>query len=206
MLSEEGVLKLNSNWIPVSSCSVKEAITDLCSIDPITFKYKFQGLDIEYDGDEVSSIKPYFWNEWINLPVRENDHVIHSINLAIRIPTIIVCSNYSRMPTKKLKPTWENIAKRDNWECQYSGVKLDKDTATIDHIIPKYRGGSECWSNKVLCHKSINSKKGHKLNEEIGLKLKSKPKPLISQIPLISSINKIKHKDWSIFLKDFVDL
>jgi 5-methylcytosine-specific restriction endonuclease McrA len=120
-----------------------------------------------------SLMNPVGWDEWIKLPIRDWDFSIRSAKLEIRVPTVLISKNYAKMPTVsfKGKPKKDALFIRDGGIDQYTGKELKYDDATVDHVIPKNRGGQDVWENVALtCHK-INSEKGNKLNEEIGLKL-----------------------------------
>ncbi len=88
-------------------------------------------------------------------------------------PTIIRLMDYRNYP-KTIDLTRRNIHRRDGMRCQYCGksnVQL-----TIDHIIPRSRGGKDEWENLVTACVSCNNKKGNRTPEEAGMKLLSKPK------------------------------
>ena len=91
------------------------------------------------------------------------------------------------------------IYQRDNGVCQYTGKKIDRHTATVDHVLPRSRGGDDTWTNMVLCSKDVNTKKGNKLNSEAGLKLLKIP-VTPQPIPMSSLIKEAKHVDWKHFL------
>lgn len=201
-------LNLNSQWLPCGFKTVKDAIVDLCGVDN-KGKSTSLALDIEYElddnGDPVmdapKSVNPVSWNTWINLPIRSWDLTISTVNRIYRVPTVIIATNFKKMPVKhfKGKPSKSAIYNRDNGVCQYSGKKLDRHSATVDHVIPRSRGGSDSWENFVLCSKDINSKKGNRLNDEIGLTLIRNP--IVPQpIPVYALIRDAKHQDWKHFL------
>ena len=177
-------LNLNANWQPVGFKTVKDAITDLCGYDS-NGKPTSLALDIDYEIDdngdpimnEAKSMNPVSWTEWMHLPIRSWDLTISSVNRIYRVPTVIIAINYSKMPVKhfKNKPSKEAIYNRDNGICQYTGKKVDRHSATVDHIVPRSKGGADSWTNLVLCSKDINSKKGNKSNNEAGLTLLKNP-------------------------------
>lgn len=167
------------------------------------------GMDIVYslnpDGspnfDEQEYVSPVSWDEWITLPVRDWDIAIHSPKMTIRVPTVIITARYDKIPEKtfKGKPTKEGVFIRDNGIDGYTGKELDFSAATIDHVIPKDRGGSDTYDNVVLTTKEINNNKGNKLNSEVGLTLlvsPHHPKPLKAY----NAIRNIRHQDWKNFL------
>lgn len=201
-------LNLNSQWKPIGYKTVKDAIVSLAGSEAKPEPSSL-ALDIEYaldnDGnpifDNVLSMNPVSWNEWIKLPIRSWDLSISGANRSYRVPTVIISINYDKMPRRmfKDKPSKEGIYVRDGFKCQYTGQILPKDKLNVDHIIPKSRGGTDTWENLVTCRKDINTKKGNRLNHEIGLKLEktpTAPKP----IDIMYLIKEARHEDWKLFL------
>lgn len=68
-----------------------------------------------------------------------------------------------------------NLALRDGGKCQYCGVNVSSKTGTMDHVIPRSRGGTHTWENVVLACSKCNQKKADKMPEAFYLKLKNKP-------------------------------
>jgi len=113
-------------------------------------------------------------------------------------PLIIRLLNYVRFHTSPLKLNRKRIYKRDNNECVYCG---NKKHLTIDHVLPRSRGGKNSWTNLVTCCSPCNIKKGNKTPEEAGMKLRQKP----YEPTIFSSILSIEVEDiWSDFQKSFV--
>lgn len=201
-------LSLNSAWKPIGYKTVKDAIISLTGSETKQEPTSL-AIDIEYeldsDGnplfDKVINMRPVSWSEWITLPIREWDLTISGANRKYRVPTVLVAVNYDKMPRKEFNdnPSNESIFARDNYTCQITGQKLSKDELNVDHVIPRSRGGDEGWENKVTCRKDLNSKKGNKLNSEVGIKLirpPFKPKP----VDVMYLIKEARHKDWEHFL------
>ncbi|NBP16789.1 HNH endonuclease, partial [bacterium] len=116
------------------------------------------------------------FEEWSKLPIRPCDEFIHTINNTIRLPSVVVCSKYRKIKFHQIQfPSKRNIYKRDNFTCGYTGKKLSRGELSIDHIIPRSKGGENTWENLVTCEKTVNTKKGDKLLSECGLKLLIKP-------------------------------
>jgi 5-methylcytosine-specific restriction endonuclease McrA len=196
------VLKLNKNFMPVGIGVVSKTICDLMT-------GVIKALDIVYgtnaDGtvnfDLTEYVNPVTWDEWIQLPVLDHHLCIHSTKLSIRVPTVVVTTNYSKIHFKKFqgKPTKEALFIRDNGLDGYTGYELEYEFATLDHVHPLSRGGTDTYDNVVLTTKEINNKKGNRLNNEVGLKLlinPRHPRPL----PVSHTIKKSRHKDWLPFL------
>jgi hypothetical protein len=89
---------------------------------------------------------------------------------------VIRLLNYVKLPLSKIMnitPSRSMIYKRDNNTCQYCG---SKSKLTIDHVIPRCRGGTDSWENLVVACSSCNTKKGSTLLEQTGMKLIRKPR------------------------------
>jgi hypothetical protein len=158
-----------------------------------------QNPDGTYDFDEIEYFNEVEWDEWIDLPIRPWDLVIHTAKRIIRIPSIVICFNFAKMPVKKPKPTKEAIKNRDGNRCIYSGVLLTNSTFTLDHVIPRSRGGKDTFENLGACLKEINLKKGDRSVREAGLKLRKQLKAPMG-IPVSSLIKEIRHRDHQHFL------
>lgn len=102
---------------------------------------------------------------------------IHSMYLKMPLPSVIRLKNYARFTKKEIVLSRKNILKRDNHVCQYCGAHSTR--LTIDHIIPRQKGGPDSWENLVAACVQCNAKKGHKSVREANMVLKSSPrKPL----------------------------
>jgi 5-methylcytosine-specific restriction endonuclease McrA len=196
------VLKLNKSWQPVGFATVGKSIIDLCA------DINCYALDIEYaivngepDFDNPTSMIPVDWDRWIILPVRPWDLVIHTPNIEVRVPTVLIARSFDKMPIRQFrgKPSSSQIWVRDNGVDQYTGKPLHPTEASIDHVLPVSKGGRNTWENMVLTHKQINYKKGNKLNEEVGLRLIRKP-VTPRPVPIMSLITTPRHVDWKHFL------
>lgn len=78
------------------------------------------------------------------------------------------------------KPTKKNLWRRDGGECQYCGIYISITDCTIDHVLPKSKGGKHAWTNIVLSCAPCNQKKGSRLLSNTNMKLKNKPVPPIN--------------------------
>ena len=87
-------------------------------------------------------------------------------------PLIIRLLSYVRFRIKSLRINRQRIFKRDNFRCAYCDSQKN---LTIDHILPKSRGGDNSWINLITCCRNCNRYKDNKTPEEAGLKLKIKP-------------------------------
>jgi 5-methylcytosine-specific restriction endonuclease McrA len=99
--------------------------------------------------------------------------VVHSVRNSYPYPSVIRLSRFIHVPFKKIDLSRMNILRRDNYRCQYCGAKTQD--LTIDHVIPKSRGGGDSWDNLVCCCQRCNNKKGNRTPEEARMSLISKP-------------------------------
>ena len=107
----------------------------------------------------------------------ENGSFIHSTRLAVRIPSVIRLTEFRRIPYQTRALSHKNILMRDRYTCQFCGRVFPAGELTLDHVIPRSRGGHTDWDNLVACCHSCNNRKGDRLPEEAGLKLMRPPRP-----------------------------
>ncbi len=88
-------------------------------------------------------------------------------------PSVIMLCDYVRIPYTKVALNRSNVLHRDNYTCQYCGVK--RNNLTLDHVLPRCRGGRDTWENLVAACNSCNERKGHRLPREAGMTLFRRP-------------------------------
>src|SRR6267378_6011910 len=98
----------------------------------------------------------------------ENGHFLHAARLAIRVPSVIRLLEYRRIPHQTRALSRKNILLRDRNTCQYCGEVLPSGELTLDHVIPRSRGGLSTWENLVACCHSCNRRKGKHLLSELN--------------------------------------
>lgn len=110
---------------------------------------------------------------------------------------VIRLKSYITLPlsrTAKEKPTKAAIYRRDGHTCQYCGSTRN---LTIDHLVPRCRGGEDSWQNLCLACSACNSLKGHKSLEQSGLRLARRPRPPLPKV--IEIVQKSTDPEWSQF-------
>jgi 5-methylcytosine-specific restriction endonuclease McrA len=101
---------------------------------------------------------------------------LRSQNLCLPMPLVIRLVTYVRIPRMlPLAVTRRGVLKRDNFTCQYCGRSLHPCELTLDHVVPRSRGGKNCWENVVAACKPCNHRKGNHTPAEAHMKLHRLP-------------------------------
>jgi 5-methylcytosine-specific restriction endonuclease McrA len=191
ILNKSIVLVLNRNWQAVNVRTPQEAFC-MMATNAAT------GLDIE--GED--HIRPVTWLEWIGLPIRTQDNAVQTARGPIRVPTVIVAVNYARVPRKRPRLCARSVRERDGNRCQYTGRVLHPDEGSLDHVLPRSRGGKSAWENLVWASKEVNARKGNRLPHEANLKLLSVPRAP-KELPASALIrNAHGVAEWKLFLNE----
>jgi len=100
---------------------------------------------------------------------------VHSITYVFPIPSVIRLVYMVKRPHHQRKLTKLEVFNRDRYTCQYCGRQTKE--LTLDHVIPRGRGGEHAWDNVVSACKVCNSRKGGRTPVEAGMKLIHQPRP-----------------------------
>ena len=104
-----------------------------------------------------------------------SDRKIHSAMNEYEVPSVIRMLRYISIPHRAVNLKRKNIFLRDKFVCQYCGKIHNPNDLTIDHLIPRSKGGSNSWENVVTACRKCNQKKGHKSLRDCGMTLIKKP-------------------------------
>jgi 5-methylcytosine-specific restriction endonuclease McrA len=138
-------------------------------------------LNATYEPINITS-----WKRAIVLLVKEKAKIISE--------RVIRLVEYVRIPVSKMmeaKPSRSMIYKRDGHKCQYCGATRK---LTIDHVLPKSKGGQDTWQNLVVACSRCNTLKSDKLLEHTGMRLLRKPAAPISKITF--TISQTNDPEW----------
>jgi 5-methylcytosine-specific restriction endonuclease McrA len=102
---------------------------------------------------------------------------VHSAAQAVTVPSVIRLLEYRRIPRQTRSLSRKNILLRDRHTCQYCGEIFSPIELTLDHVIPRSRGGKSSWENLVTCCRRCNNCKGDRLPEEADMLLQRRPRP-----------------------------
>jgi 5-methylcytosine-specific restriction endonuclease McrA len=108
--------------------------------------------------------------------VAEEEPCIRTVSLRLKVPEVLLLTDYDGYPVRRIPFSRRNIYRRDRFTCQYCGRKKDPTELSVDHVLPRSRGGTSTWLNCVLACLPCNRRKGNRTAEEAGLHLIHKPK------------------------------
>lgn len=108
--------------------------------------------------------------------LEEGDWALHAENLTLARPVVIRLLTYVRIPrdAHRRKITRRAVFARDRWTCQYCGH--ERGNLTVDHVIPRSKGGTSTWNNIVTCCAPCNRRKGDRLPAQARMTPARKPK------------------------------
>jgi 5-methylcytosine-specific restriction endonuclease McrA len=166
--SGKKVLVLNCNWLPVNIIDARRAFTLL---------FREDARIICPDGADEATFDIGEWIDYsLNHPPVEERDAMHTVRLMLRIPDVLILSGYDQLPMKETRLSRENIFARDGYVCQYCGHKFAVSQLSVDHVIPRERGGRNTWENLVTACKVCNEKKANRMPHEAGMHLVGKPR------------------------------
>ncbi len=192
----EPILVLNKNWLPIRISTVRRALVlvwkDLARII------------------EPNNYALYDFESWADLSVAHGEHCVRTVSMQIKIPEVIVLKHCDHFKQPEVIFSRRNIFKRDKNTCQYCGTRLPTEDLTIDHVLPRSKGGSSSWTNCVVACCQCNSKKGNTLLQNLDMKLIKEPQkppaPMAFSLPIGRRKKSWEHfvseAYWNIELKD----
>ena len=186
------VLVLNKVWTPIDMVSLQDAIPKLFSThNDGTPKAKII---------DPTSFETFTWDDWSQVKPLLTDSVIRSSNVAFKVPEVIIYTKFDKFPQPKATCSRRNLFKRDHYRCQYCKKQPGTEELTIDHILPRSRGGETSWTNCVLSCIDCNARKANRTPDEAGMSFLKKPiKP---SAHLFQFDKSIRLESWKQFLSD----
>jgi 5-methylcytosine-specific restriction endonuclease McrA len=188
------VLLLNRLYMALRVISAKRAMTliyrDLAEVVSVE-----DGRYLSYDFDdwvEVSAAKAAF-------EPHEHDW-IRTVRFQIAVPRIIRLLGYDKLPRVEVKLNRRNLFARDHTRCQYCGRRFPASELSIDHLIPRSKGGTTCWENVVCACTRCNVKKGGRTPEQAHMTLVATPRRPRRSPVLTIKLSDARYASWKQFL------
>ncbi len=156
-------------------------------------------LNQDYSPISICTVQRAFLLTYLNkteMVESANGYKLRSVSHSFPMPAVIRLTRYVNVPYKGVALTRQNIFKRDQFEWQYCGSKKD---LTLDHVIPRSKGGKSSWDNLVTACKRCNTHKGDDTPEQAGFKLKTRPfKP--SYVLFLRDLSGFHCEEWQPYL------
>ncbi|MGO8750748.1 MAG: HNH endonuclease [Thermoguttaceae bacterium] len=163
------VLVLNRLYLAVHVVGVRRAFGLLCcDLAEIIHQEdgKFANFDFEewriFSGERAHRKQPH--QDWIR-----------SVNFEIQVPRVIRLLKYDRLPNRSLRLNRHTVFARDEHRCQYCGRRFPSGELSLDHVVPRSRGGETTWENIVCCCLGCNVRKGGRTPHEAHMRLVTRP-------------------------------
>jgi len=191
---EASVLVLNRLFMAVRVVRARHAfvllwkqVAEVVSVEDETFAtYDFQSWA------DVSAYRRRFQpdsHEWVR-----------TVRLELAVPRVIRLLAYDRIPKTRVRLNRRNLFARDGNRCQYCGRKFKTSDLSIDHVVPRSRGGRTAWPNVVCACLTCNVRKGGQTPDEAGLHLVQTPKePRFSPVITLRAGSE-RYRSWKQFL------
>ena len=164
-LLQERVLVLNKSWQPINTTTVRNAIALLyqdCAqvVEPNSYAtFDFESWKDAAEFARATTAK----------------RVLQGNDWSMPLPEVIVLRRYNGFHRQRVKFSRRNIFVRDRNTCQYCANKFRTQELTLDHVLPRSRGGLATWENIVLACQRCNRRKANRTPEEAGLALLRAP-------------------------------
>lgn len=117
--------------------------------------------------------------------VEQTNRFLRTVRTQFQVPSVIALRTYVNVPRRRAHWSRKGVLTRDQYVCIYCGAQpgeivrgkiLTKNDMTIDHILPKSRGGKDVWTNTACACPDCNHRKGDRLPGEAGMKLRWEPR------------------------------
>lgn len=152
-------------------------------------------LNASYEPLNITS-----WKRAVVLIIKEKaeqvEHNGRMIYSDFPLPSVIRLRQYIRIPYSEIPLTRRHVLQRDNYTCQYCGYQGDD--LTLDHVVPRSKGGPDSWENIVAACVRCNVKKGNRTPKQANLHLRTNPRRPYSSLyfELSKHLRNGQHQEW----------
>ncbi len=193
-LLNESVLVLNKYLLAIQVTSVQEPIKNLVS-------GKIKIIDKEWCTYNLEEWTAKTFELRLN-GIEDYPGLLRSPSTALAAPVVITVPSceFNNPAIKTVRYSRRNLLERDLYTCQYCHRKFSKKELTVDHVIPKSKGGRSNWTNVVACCRKCNGDKKDKSLQELGWQLKKQPTKPKWRSHVGKSFSSEKKEYWERFL------
>lgn len=153
---------LDEGWLAIHTVSVRHALR-LLSTGAARGVVPESSMTLDFDS-------------WMDQDVAPSEDAIQSVRKSVRIPEVIVLTRYRGVPVRTPSFSRRNLIRRDRHQCQYCGLRPGMHELSIDHVMPRSRGGRSTWENCVLACRRCNRKKRNRTPNQAGMMLLREPR------------------------------
>ncbi len=189
------VLVLNRHYMAVRVVTARRAFV-------LLYREVAEVIDIE-DGQFTN----YDFESWCELGQmrrlydgNHQDDWIRAVNFDIQLPRIVRLTRFDRHHTSSVRLNRRNLFARDGHCCQYCGQSLPPNQLSLDHVVPRSKGGPTTWENVVASCVRCNTKKGGRTPQEARMVLINRPKKPAHNPTLTMKLDNPKFASWKTFL------
>jgi 5-methylcytosine-specific restriction endonuclease McrA len=159
---DQPTLVINRSWIPIRVTAVRRALGMV---------YRGVAWIVETD-----TLRPHEFCQWLDRSSTALDRFVRTPRVRIAAPEVIQLVRYDKVPLREAPFSRSNLFRRDRYTCQYCGTRVAPERLSIDHVLPRSKGGKTSWENCVLACVRCNARKGDRSPRESGLGLIREPR------------------------------
>ena len=190
------VLVLNRNYVAIRVISAKRSFI---------LMYKGFAEAIDTEEERFGALNFDAWIEYSQIRHEspdENDQFVVTPRWQVLVPRVIRLVAYDKVPRREVKFSRRNILARDENRCQYCARKLPTSQLSLDHVVPRSRGGKSTWTNVVTACTPCNTRKGGRMPAEASMKLRRAPAAPRRNPILLEKVDSRRYRPWRYFIRD----
>lgn len=180
----EPTLVLNRHWVPIEVTTVRSALVMVYQRDAFVLA--------------IEDFTLHGFDAWSRRPTPAETLGVGTVRGTILPPEIIVLARYAGLPRPPRSFSKKFLYQRDDNTCQYCGTRPGPAGLTIDHIVPRSRGGRSSWTNCAVACERCNGIKGDRTLAEAGMRMLRAPKAP-DWSPWLRVPRQRRRPSWSVF-------
>jgi 5-methylcytosine-specific restriction endonuclease McrA len=158
---------------------------------------------IDIDDGQFCNYDFESWCELGQLRAEDRQHHedwVRAVHFDIQVPRIVRLIRFDRQYHASLRLNRRNLFARDGHSCQYCGQSLPPSQLSLDHVVPRSKGGGTTWENVVASCVKCNTKKGGRTPKEARMNLRTEPRKPTHNPMLTIKLDNPKYESWKTFL------
>lgn len=186
---------LNRFYMAVHVVSVRRALV-LLYRELAEVIHVEEGTYSNYDFESWREASLFFASE-----ADQHSEWIRGVGFSLQAPRVVRLNRFDKVPKQTLRFNRRNVFARDENTCQYCGSDFSSIHLSLDHIVPRSRGGQTSWENVVCCCLSCNTRKGSRTPKEANMRLIRPPKKPRHSPILKMKLENPKYAVWRNFVQ-----